>query len=262
MLRLLISLVWVRCANAAAAGTAQPTTTSPGLCGGGYTNVSNAWRSVLNKADCPPNPGPTDPCKPWPIPTPTKGAIYGMTDARSATTSPILPCNSGDWQATGLGGGGWYRFLGAGGDAMPTAPPGELHCGTQAGGWLSSWAHGNLHCDGDGEACGPAGAGGRCGGALGPGSGTPGRCAPPDSYNASGAYPAAGAHAPANGTVCFDYADPAYPSAGTCLTSAVVGVVRCGAGFLLWQLPHAPDCSAGYCTAPSGGGSAALPVVP
>jgi hypothetical protein len=168
-----------------------------------------------------------------------------MTDAPSGTTSPILPCTSGDWQATGLGGGGWYRFLGAGGDALPTTPPGEFHCGTQAAGWLSDWAHGNLRCDGDGTRCGPSEAHGTCGGTLG----TPGRCSPPQEYNASGAYPAAGAPT-ANATVCFDYAN----DYGTCLTSAVVGVARCEAGFLLWRLPYAPDCSAGYGTAPSGGG--------
>lgn len=163
-----ISLVWVqRYVHAVAAGTVPPTT-EPGPCGGGYTNVSNAWRSVLNKADCwnASNPGPIDTC--WSIPTPTKGARprYGMTDAPSGTTSPLLPCTSGDWQATGLGGGGWYRFLGAGGDALPTAPPGEFHCGTQAAGWLSSWAHGNLRCDGDGTQCGPPEAGGGCGGTI------------------------------------------------------------------------------------------------
>ena len=59
-----------------------------------------------------------------------------------------------------------------------------------------------------------------------------------------------GAHAraPANATVCFDYSDPDDPDTGTCLTSAVVGVARCEAGFLLWRLPYAPDCSAGYGT--------------
>lgn len=220
---------------------------SPGPCGdGGYTTVSNAWRSVLNKPsnNCP----VTGSNCTWSIPTPTKGARarYGMTDARSATNSPILPCDPGDWQATGLGGERWYRFLGAGGDALPIAPPGEFQCGTQAPGWLSDWAHGDLRCDGDGTLCGPTKAGGRCGGTLG----TPGRCSPPTAYNASGAYPAAGAHVPANATVCFDYDD----DVGTCLTSAVVGVARCKAGFLLWRLPYAPDCSAGYGTAPSGGG--------
>lgn len=120
----MISLVWPLCAHASAA-TAPPPTSSPGPCGGGYTNVSDAWRSVLNKADCPANPDPAGPACTWSSPTPTKGARYGMTDARSATASPILPCDSGDWQATGLGGGGWYRFLGAGGDALPTAPPGS-----------------------------------------------------------------------------------------------------------------------------------------
>jgi hypothetical protein len=54
--------------------------------------------------------------------------------------------------------------------------------------------------------------------------------------------------APANATVCFDYSDPDDPDTGTCLTSAVVGVARCEAGFLLWRLPYAPDCSAGYGT--------------
>jgi hypothetical protein len=34
-----------------------------------------------------------------------------------------------------------------------------------------------------------------------------------------------------------------------CDSRVVVGVVRCEAGFLLWQLPNARDC-----TAPSGGG--------
>ena len=255
MLRLLISLVWVRCAHAAAAGTAPAppiasSQSAAGPCGGGYTNVSDAWRSVLNKADC---PGPNPAGCTWSIPTPTNatkaaGPRYGMTDAPSGTTSPILPCNPGDWQATRLGGGGWYRFLGAGGDALPTAPPGAFHCGTQAAGWLSGWAHFTLRCSGDGSRCGPAAANGECGGTLG----TPGRCMPQQGYNTSGAYPAAGAHA--NATVCFDYSTPDSPDTGTCLTSDIVGVARCEAGFLLWRLPYAPDCSAGYCTAPSDGG--------
>ena len=34
-------------------------------------------------------------------------------------------------------GDGWFRFLGAGigGDALPTTPRGEFHCGTQAAGY-------------------------------------------------------------------------------------------------------------------------------
>jgi len=33
--------------------------------------------------------------------------------------------------------GSWYRFMGAAGTQMPTAPPGEYHCGTHAAGWLN-----------------------------------------------------------------------------------------------------------------------------
>ena len=31
---------------------------------------------------------------------------------------------------TGVGGGRWYRFAGAGGDALPLTSPGKRHCGT------------------------------------------------------------------------------------------------------------------------------------
>jgi len=46
-------------------------------------------------------------------------------------------------------------------------------------------------------------------------------------------------------TACFDY------RGNPCWHHAAVGVVRC-VGFLLWRLADAPDCRAGYCTAPSG----------
>ena len=45
-------------------------------------------------------------------------------------------CSSG----TGVGGGRWYRFAGAGGDALPLTHPGHGHCGTTHAGWLSGWA--------------------------------------------------------------------------------------------------------------------------
>ena len=32
---------------------------------------------------------------------------------------------------------GWYRFVGAAGDRIPESAPEELHCGTQAPGWLN-----------------------------------------------------------------------------------------------------------------------------
>ena len=44
-------------------------------------------------------------------------------------------CSSG----TGVGGGRWYRFAGAGGDALPLTDPGYSHCGTVATGWLSGY---------------------------------------------------------------------------------------------------------------------------
>ena len=112
-----------------------------------------------------------------------------------------------------MGGGRWYRFAGAGGDALPLTPPGVHHCGTAGPGWLSGWAT-------------PQGGG-----------------APPEDYNGAGRYPAA-AEGVVESTVCFDLGPP-------CLYPVQVGVVRCG-GFLLWRLPDAPDCSYGYCTAASG----------
>ena len=118
-------------------------------------------------------------------------------------------CSSG----TGVGGGRWYRFAGAGGDALPLTDPGYYHCGTTHPGWLSGWAT-------------PQGGGD-----------------PPESYSGAGRYPAA-AEGVVESTVCFDDSRP-------CANHVQVGVVRCG-GFLLWRLPDAPFCIYGYCTAASG----------
>ena len=115
---------------------------------------------------------------------------------------------------TGVGGGRWYRFAGAGGDALPLTSPGVNHCGTRYPGWLSGWAT-------------PQGGGG-----------------PPGSYSGAGRYPAM-AEGVVESTVCFDDGN------GPCYYPVQVGVVRCG-GFLLWRLPDAPYCSLGYCTAVSG----------
>ena len=114
---------------------------------------------------------------------------------------------------TGVGGGRWYRFAGAGGDALPLTTPGYQHSGTIAAGWLSGWAT-------------PQGGG-----------------APPSSYHGAGRYPAA-AEGVVESTVCFNGGQP-------CDSHVQVGVVRCG-GFLLWRLPDAPGCTLGYCTAASG----------
>lgn len=43
------------------------------------------------------------------------------------------------YDTTGVGGERWYRFIGAGGDALPLHPPPEYHCGTANGGWLSGY---------------------------------------------------------------------------------------------------------------------------
>ena len=124
--------------------------------------------------------------------------------------------NHGDCsKKTGVGGGRWYRFAGAGGDALPLTDPGGYgHCGTQDPGWLSGWAT-------------PQGGGD-----------------PPHDYSGAGRYPAA-AEGVVESTVCFD--DGGSP----CDYHVQVGVVRCG-GFLLWRLPYAPGCNMAYCTTASG----------
>ena len=133
---------------------------------------------------------------------------------RSTSTGQGDHCDQSS--KTGVGGGRWYRFAGAGGDALPLTHPGQHHCGTDGAGWLSGWAT-------------PQGGG-----------------APPHSYSGAGRYPAA-AEGVVESTVCFHD----YNNGGPCDSHVQVGVVRCG-GFLLWRLPDAPRCNAGYCTAASG----------
>eukprot|EP01048_Picozoa_sp_COSAG05_P019330 COSAG05_NODE_2999_length_2423_cov_23.041308_2_plen_232_part_00 len=133
---------------------------------------------------------------------------------RSTGTGQGTHCDQSS--GTGVGGGRWYRFAGAGGDALPLTPPGGDHCGTGYPGWLSGWAT-------------PQGGG-----------------APPTSYSGAGRYPAM-AEGVVESTVCFDQGDSGY----SCENHVQVGVVRCG-GFLLWRLPDVPGCNYGYCTAASG----------
>jgi hypothetical protein len=138
-----------------------------------------------------------------------------LNDAYRATSTQ----NTGHYDCagpsgTGVGGGRWYRFLGVGGDALPLQTPGNDHCGTGGGaGWLSGWGDSSR--------------------------------VPDISYNALGHYPAA-VQGVAEMTVCFD-------SGGNhqCRYHVGVGVVMCD-GFLLWRLPYAPVCDAGYCTVASG----------
>jgi hypothetical protein len=115
-------------------------------------------------------------------------------------------------------GGRWVRLAGPAGDALPTAPPGDNHCGTYMAGWLSGWGGG--------------------GGAAAAG-------APPRSYATPGALPT-----PRDGvvpaTACFNDG-----GSYTCEQHATIAVLHCGA-FLLWRLPDAPACPLAYCAAPSG----------
>jgi hypothetical protein len=165
-----------------------------------YTTLSDAWRATSNG-----NTGPGG--KP-------------MGDKELGT------CGS-NREATGVGGGGWYRFEGMGGDALPLTHPGHGHCGTGNTGWLSGW-----DCSG---------------GAQSGSYNTPG--GPPSSYTTMGQYPTI-AEGVAEMVACFDEG-----SGSPCIWHAVIGVVRCDS-FLLWRLTYAfnglSNCNAAYCTAPSG----------
>jgi len=126
----------------------------------------------------------------------------------------------GDSVPAGVGDGGWYRFEGAGGDALPLRTPGGSHCGTESAGWLSGW-----------DASGGAGA------------------TPPRGYSMPGRYPAA-TEGVVEMTVCFDTRWPGQHQ--QCGWHELVGVVRCD-GFLLWRLPYAGDCGFAYCTTSASG---------
>ena len=120
-------------------------------------------------------------------------------------------------------GARWYRL--PAGKALPTAPPGWLHCGTDATGWLSGW---------------PAGA-----------EGLPGTsyATPPD-----GSLPPPLGSPPAAGAMCFSYGSSSCGGGST-----PIRAVSCGA-FALWELPPIPAALAtntghssdriGYCLAP------------
>lgn len=126
------------------------------------------------------------------------------------------------WRATSNGAGdhndfagvtgGWFRFVGAGGGALPLSSPGENHCGTEHPGWLSGWL---------------------------------GSTAPGSNYNTAGRYPSA-EEGVVQMTACFT----ARSLGGSCSSYAKVSVVQCG-DFLLWQLSDVPasaGANSGYCT--------------
>jgi hypothetical protein len=174
-----------------------------------YTTLNDLWRSTTatagEHADCP------------------SGAVGVMGLAGAAVHT-----------STGVGGGRWYRFAGAGGDALPLSPvglshgvngPGHSKCGTYYSGWLTGWTghppYGAAYSN----------------------------TRPPYSYSVPGRYPEA-AEGVVEMTACFDSGNP-------CDTPVAVGVIRRD-GFLLWRLPDAPYCteagtqSGAYCTTPSG----------
>jgi hypothetical protein len=178
--------------------TSSSTETGSMQCFAPYTTVSDAWRATSYTAD------------------------------RSHGDCAVGTPGWGNTQQTGVGGGRWYRFEGAGGDALPLTSPGGIgKCGTSYSGWLSGWEHvGRV----DTAPLTPY---------RGPNSVGPGR------------YPAAD-EGVVEMTACFD-------GGGGCDDHAAVGVLHCE-GFLLWRLPYGRgaaggaqgDCGYGYCTAPSG----------
>ena len=172
-----------------------------------YKNVTDAWRNISHLA---------------------KGPGGWMGDVKLGYRecgTDIEPT-----QATGVGGGGWYRFGGAGGDALPLQPPARrggdkwrAACGTYDQGWLSGCravSPDDDYINDDDPTCR-----------------TPGR------------YPTA-AEGVAEMTGCFDDSADNKPGS-TCAYHAAVGVVMCD-GFMLWRLPYAPYCDSAYCTTASG----------
>ena len=147
-----------------------------------------------------------------------------LSDAYRATSTTGGTSHCDSASGTGVGGGGWYRFGGAGGDALPLQPVSGYHCGTGGSGWLTGWDDGGV-----------AGAW------------------PPVSYAAPGRYPAA-EEGVVEMTACFDHDNVNHQ----CNYHAAVGVLMCD-GFLLWRLPYAPSCNSGYCTTASGLGGVPPP---
>ena len=173
-------------------------------CSQPYTTLSDSWRATSNAN----RHGPT-------------GNRMGDLNTFVGTGCPN-GLAAGD-QSTGVGGDRWYRFVGAGGDALPLEPPDEAHCGNDYTGWLSGWdAH-----------SGVAGA------------------TPPTTYSVAGRYPTV-VEGVVDMTACFDFGSVENGEAGfRCNDPVTVGVVHCE-GFFLWRLLYAPDCARVYCTTASG----------
>ena len=108
----------------------------------------------------------------------TLNDAWRATSTGNGETSD-MPHNSGNcalprYTCTGVGGGRWCRFEGAGGDELPLTAPGSAHCNTGQPGWLSGWDEGG---------------------------------SPPPSYTGAGRYPEA-AEGLVEMTVCFSHSDP------------------------------------------------------
>ena len=172
-----------------------------------YSNVSDAWRATSNGGKGP----------------------QGMVMGDVALGDP--DCKHWN-QPTGIGGGGWYRFVGVGGDALALTYPGQEHCGAWSVGWLSGWNTSKV-----GKGCKDAWPGTTTG--------------PPCRYTKSGRYPTA-EEGVVNMTACIQDDDENF----LCAHSETVGVVRCDS-FLLWRLPYSatgyPGCQTAYCTTNASG---------
>lgn len=260
-------------ATATATAAAAPAVTVATACGIQYTTVDDAWRATGNECCSDMNddgrclgPNVTDRSG-WLIPTPNKTVGYtNMGD--SPGTSQWCPHTQG----TGLGGDRWFRFAGAGGDALPLTPPpggfdtepvscddpnnpnpwpphGRLYCGTTNAGWLSGWQWpATPDCRSDDDCpwsiqggslpCTPRG--------CAPGDRMPPYSPGPVTRTPLGRYPTA-EEGVVNMTACFVGFQGEGGGLGSCAHYADVGVARCG-DFLLWRLPYAPGCTEGYCT--------------
>jgi hypothetical protein len=140
-------------------------------------------------------------------------------------------------------GTGWYRL--PAGKGLPTAPPGEYHCGTPQTGWLTGWPAGaDTHL---GWASRAPGTERNRDYAAGFDAGQPGQPSYHYATPADGSLPPPVGSPPVAGTVCFG-AERGF----TCQCSRRVRAVSCGA-FALWELPPVGGCRrdcSGYCLAP------------
>ena len=180
---------------------------------GEYTTIEDEWRSIEHQGR---------------VKQPD-GSSKMMTDLPLNKRCPVHGTDP-----SGVGDERWYRFVGAGGSALPLASPGHSHCGTSDTGWLSGW---NAS-------------------AADPEAGQP-----PPSYAEPGRYPTA-AEGVTEMTACFESRGFS-GERGPCFASKQIGVVQCPGSEapLLWRLPYAPDiwgpsgdCTYGYCTDPKTSG--------